>query len=150
MMLAWGLLDVVYLAGFTAVILMANSAQAAPLSITDALIERFGLLTIIVLGETLTGVVNGAGPRADQWASPQRQAGRRRGRLRCLVDILRLRRAPPPRPEPLPSPMIMSGSTKSTAASAAARLRASSVASGVLSTTLMTAALQPPQGGYCA
>ena len=58
-MLAWGLLDVVYLAGFTAVILMANSAQAAPLSITDALIERFGLLTIIVLGETLTGVVNG-------------------------------------------------------------------------------------------
>ena len=58
-MLAWGLLDVVYLAGFTAVILMANSAQAVPLSITDALIERFGLLTIIVLGETLTGVVNG-------------------------------------------------------------------------------------------
>jgi len=58
-MLAWGLLDVVYLAGFTAVILMANSAQAAPLSITDALIERFGLLTIIVLGETLTGVVTG-------------------------------------------------------------------------------------------
>jgi low temperature requirement protein LtrA len=57
--LAWGLLDVVYLAGFTAVILTANSAQAAPLIITDALIERFGLLTIIVLGETLTGVVNG-------------------------------------------------------------------------------------------
>jgi low temperature requirement protein LtrA len=57
--LAWGLLDVVYLAGFTAVILTANSAQAAPLTITDALIERFGLLTIIVLGETLTGVVNG-------------------------------------------------------------------------------------------
>ena len=57
--LAWGLIDVVYLAGFTAVILKANSAQAAPLTITDALIERFGLLTIIVLGETLTGVVNG-------------------------------------------------------------------------------------------
>jgi len=58
-MLAWGLLDVLYLAGFTAVILKANSTQAAPLTITDALIERFGLLTIIVLGETLTGVVNG-------------------------------------------------------------------------------------------
>ncbi len=58
-MLAWGLLDVGYLAGFVAVILLANSAQTAPLTITDALTERFGLLTIIVLGETLTGVVNG-------------------------------------------------------------------------------------------
>jgi len=58
-MLAWGLLDVAYLAGFTAVMLLANSAQAAPLTITDAFNERFGLLTIIVLGETLTGVVNG-------------------------------------------------------------------------------------------
>src|SRR5690349_18143993 len=57
--LAWGLLDAVYLAGFTAVILIATSAQTAPLIITDALIERFGLITIIVLGETLTGVVNG-------------------------------------------------------------------------------------------
>jgi low temperature requirement protein LtrA len=56
---AWGLLDVVYLAGFTAVMLLANSAGAAPLTVTDALNERFGLLTIIVLGETLTGVVNG-------------------------------------------------------------------------------------------
>src|SRR5215475_13757250 len=32
---------------------------SAALAITDALIERFGLLTIIVLGETLTGVVAG-------------------------------------------------------------------------------------------
>jgi low temperature requirement protein LtrA len=58
-MLAWGLIDVAYLAGFTAVIVVANSAQVAPLTITDALTERFGLLTIIVLGETLTGVVAG-------------------------------------------------------------------------------------------
>jgi len=57
--LAWGLLDVAYLAGFTAVLLIANAARTAPLIITDALIERFGLITIIVLGETLTGVVNG-------------------------------------------------------------------------------------------
>src|SRR5690348_8800195 len=57
--LAWGLLGAVYLAGFTAVILMANSAQTAPLTISGALIERFGLITIIVLGETLTGVVSG-------------------------------------------------------------------------------------------
>jgi low temperature requirement protein LtrA len=56
---AWGLLDAAYLAGFAAVILTATPAQAAALTITDALIERFGLLTIIVLGETLIGVVDG-------------------------------------------------------------------------------------------
>jgi low temperature requirement protein LtrA len=55
---AWGLLDAAYLAGFTAV-LFATSAQEVGLLVTDALIERFGLLTIIVLGETLTGVVTG-------------------------------------------------------------------------------------------
>jgi low temperature requirement protein LtrA len=56
---AWGLLDAAYLAGFAAVILTATPGQAAALTITDALIERFGLLTIIVLGETLIGVVDG-------------------------------------------------------------------------------------------
>jgi low temperature requirement protein LtrA len=56
---AWGLLDAAYLAGFAAVILAASPAPAAAHFITDALIERFGLLTIIVLGETLTGVVTG-------------------------------------------------------------------------------------------
>ena len=56
---AWGLLDAAYLAGFAAVILTATTAQAAAVIVTDALIERFGLLTIIVLGETLTGVVAG-------------------------------------------------------------------------------------------
>jgi low temperature requirement protein LtrA len=56
---AWGLLDGAYLAGFAAVILVASPAQAAALLVTDALIERFGLLTIIVLGETLAGVVAG-------------------------------------------------------------------------------------------
>ena len=56
---AWGLLDVAYLAGFAAVVLTATPAQAAALTITDALTERFGLLTIIVLGETLIGVVDG-------------------------------------------------------------------------------------------
>jgi len=58
-MLAWGLIDVAYLAGFTAVMFVADSAEVAPLAITDALTERFGLLTIIVLGETLTGIVAG-------------------------------------------------------------------------------------------
>jgi low temperature requirement protein LtrA len=55
---AWGLLDAVYLAGFAAVF-FASPAQAVALLVTDAVIERFGLLTIIVLGETLTGVVAG-------------------------------------------------------------------------------------------
>jgi len=58
-MLAWGLIDVAYLAGFTAVMFVADSAEVAPLAVTDALTERFGLLTIIVLGETLTGIVAG-------------------------------------------------------------------------------------------
>ena len=57
--LAWGLLDAAYLAGFTAIILTASPAEAAALSITDALIERFGLLIIIVLGEIMTAVVAG-------------------------------------------------------------------------------------------
>jgi low temperature requirement protein LtrA len=56
---AWGLLDAAYLAGFAAVILTASRAQAAALTVTDALTERFGAFIIIVLGETLTGVVAG-------------------------------------------------------------------------------------------
>jgi low temperature requirement protein LtrA len=54
---AWGLLDAAYLAVFAAVILTASPGTS--LTVTDALIERFGTLTIIVLGETLTGVVAG-------------------------------------------------------------------------------------------
>jgi low temperature requirement protein LtrA len=54
---AWGLLDAAYLAGFAAVILTAS--PRATLTVTDALIERFGAFIIIVLGETLTGVVAG-------------------------------------------------------------------------------------------
>ena len=54
---AWGLLDVAYLAGFVAVSLSAS--QIAADFVTDALIDRFGTLIIIVLGETVTGVVAG-------------------------------------------------------------------------------------------
>jgi low temperature requirement protein LtrA len=57
--LAWAVIDVAYLAGFAGVLLTAGPAVAAALTITDALIERFGLLIIIVLGEILTGVVAG-------------------------------------------------------------------------------------------
>ncbi|MEZ0094873.1 low temperature requirement protein A [Streptacidiphilus sp. EB129] len=55
----WGLLDVAYLVGFGAVILGATPGAAPTFTVTDALIERFGLLIIIVLGETVTGVVSG-------------------------------------------------------------------------------------------
>ena len=56
---AWGLIDAAYLAAFAAVILTASPAQAAALIVTDTLTERFGAFIIIVLGETLTGVVAG-------------------------------------------------------------------------------------------
>jgi low temperature requirement protein LtrA len=56
---AWGLLDAAYLAGFAVVILRATPAPAAGLIVTDALTDRFGAFIIIVLGETLTGVVAG-------------------------------------------------------------------------------------------
>jgi len=56
---AWGLIDAAYLAGFAAVIATASPVQAAALIITDTLTERFGAFIIIVLGETLTGVVAG-------------------------------------------------------------------------------------------
>ena len=56
---AWGVVDAAYLAGFTVALLTATPEVAAALTITDALIERFGLLIIIVLGEILTGVVAG-------------------------------------------------------------------------------------------
>jgi low temperature requirement protein LtrA len=57
--LAWGLIDAAYLAGFAAVILTVAPTRAAALIVTDSLTERFGAFIIIVLGETLTGVVGG-------------------------------------------------------------------------------------------
>ncbi|MEV6054302.1 low temperature requirement protein A [Streptomyces sp. NPDC052107] len=56
---AWGLLGGAYLAGFVVMLGTAFPAQAVALSVTDALTERFGLFIIIVLGETVTGVVDG-------------------------------------------------------------------------------------------
>jgi low temperature requirement protein LtrA len=56
---AWGVIDVAYLAGFAAVTLTATPAQSAAVVVSDALTERFGAFIIIVLGETLTGVVAG-------------------------------------------------------------------------------------------
>jgi low temperature requirement protein LtrA len=61
--LAWGVLDVVYLAGFATILVMADPADAPAVVITGALTERFGAFIIIVLGETLTGVVTGLSTR---------------------------------------------------------------------------------------
>jgi low temperature requirement protein LtrA len=52
---AWGLLDVAYLAGFATILVVADPAEAPAFVITDALTERFGAFSIIVLGETLMG-----------------------------------------------------------------------------------------------
>jgi low temperature requirement protein LtrA len=58
---AWGLLDIAYLAGFAYILLSA--APRATINVTDALTDRFGAFIIIVLGETLTGVVAGLASR---------------------------------------------------------------------------------------
>jgi low temperature requirement protein LtrA len=60
---AWGVLDIVYLIGFAAVLLTTDLPQAHGLIVTEALTERFGAFIIIVLGETLTGVVTGLSSR---------------------------------------------------------------------------------------
>jgi low temperature requirement protein LtrA len=56
---AWGLIDAAYLAGFAAIIRRASPAPAAALVVTGSITERFGAFIIIVLGETITGVVAG-------------------------------------------------------------------------------------------
>jgi low temperature requirement protein LtrA len=60
---AWGALDVAYLIGFSAILLTTDPAGAPGIIITEALTERFGAFIIIVLGETLTGVVTGLSSR---------------------------------------------------------------------------------------
>ncbi|MFJ2396726.1 low temperature requirement protein A [Streptomyces sp. NPDC087843] len=56
---AWGLLVLVYLAGFVFMMGWATPVRVVALSVTDPLAERFGLFVIIVLGETAVGVVEG-------------------------------------------------------------------------------------------
>jgi low temperature requirement protein LtrA len=60
---AWAVLDIVYLIGFAAVLHTTDRPQAPRLIVTEALTERFGAFIIIVLGETLTGVVTGLSSR---------------------------------------------------------------------------------------
>jgi low temperature requirement protein LtrA len=114
--LAWGLLDVAYLAGFATVILTVAPTRAAALTVTDSLTERFGAFIIIVLGETLTGVVGGL---AGQPVSPLTLAV---GLVAVVVgfgawwtyfDFAGNRQ---PRPEPVPSLQWMYGHLPLTAA----------------------------------
>jgi low temperature requirement protein LtrA len=55
----WGTLAVFYLAGIVLVFTLVPGRFDTVVAVTDALNERFGLLVIIVLGETVTGVVSG-------------------------------------------------------------------------------------------
>jgi low temperature requirement protein LtrA len=114
--LAWGLLDVAYLAGYAIVILTVAPTRAAALTVTDSLTERFGAFIIIVLGETLTGVVGGL---AGQPVSPLTLAV---GLVAVVVgfgawwtyfDFAGNRQ---PRPEPVPSLQWMYGHLPLTAA----------------------------------
>jgi low temperature requirement protein LtrA len=60
---AWGAIDVAYLAGFSAILMTNGHTETPGFVITGALTERFGAFIIIVLGETLTGVVTGLSGR---------------------------------------------------------------------------------------
>jgi low temperature requirement protein LtrA len=58
-LVVWAILAVLHLLAIVAVFAAAPSTVAASMTITDALTERFGAFVIIVLGETVTGVVTG-------------------------------------------------------------------------------------------
>ena len=57
------MIDAAYLAGFSAILLTTDRPETPGFVITEALTERFGAFIIIVLGETLTGVVTGLSGR---------------------------------------------------------------------------------------
>jgi low temperature requirement protein LtrA len=55
----WAALDLAFLVSVAVVIALVPGRLDQAVAVTDALVERFGLLVIIVLGETVTGVVSG-------------------------------------------------------------------------------------------
>jgi low temperature requirement protein LtrA len=55
----WATLAVLYLTGVAFVYAAIPGELESAVAVTDSLIERFGLFVIIVLGETVTGVVSG-------------------------------------------------------------------------------------------
>ncbi len=60
---AWGGIGGLYLAVIVGIFAAAPARAVSSLAITDALLERFGAFVIIVLGETVTGVVTGLAGR---------------------------------------------------------------------------------------
>ena len=58
-LIVWAVLAVLYLASVAIVYAIVPGDFASTVAVTDSLNERFGLLVIIVLGETVTGVVSG-------------------------------------------------------------------------------------------
>ena len=61
---------------------------------TESLVERFGLFTIIVLGEVVFGVVGGLSASEHDVKTITTGMVAPRDRLRLLVDLLRPRRSP--------------------------------------------------------
>jgi len=58
-LILWATLAVLYLSSVAVVFAAVPGQFDSAVAVTDALIERFGLIVIIVLGETVTGVVAG-------------------------------------------------------------------------------------------
>lgn len=58
-LVTWAILAALYLLAVIALFAVAPPNVSASLRVTDALTERFGAFVIIVLGETVTGVVTG-------------------------------------------------------------------------------------------
>jgi Bacterial low temperature requirement A protein (LtrA) len=142
---AWGVLDIAYLAAFSAILIRTDPADTPALIISDALTERFGAFIIIVLGETLTGVVAGLSSR------PISELTLAVGLVAVVVGFgawwtyFDFAGGRPPEPNGRPACSGYSATCRSPPPSPrwAPRCSASS-------TTPMTAAPQPPRRGYCA
>ena len=91
-LILWAILGAVYLTSVGLVFEFVPGRLAEAITVTDSLTERFGLLVIIVLGETVTGVVSGLTDRSDERSQARGRHRLRSAGLRCVVDLLRLRR----------------------------------------------------------
>ena len=71
----------------------SQGPQAEGIVPTDSLVERFGLFTIIVLGEVILGVVTGLSAAGPDAADHRDRLAGDGHRLRVVVDLLRPRRS---------------------------------------------------------
>jgi low temperature requirement protein LtrA len=67
-LIVWAVLAALYLGSMALVFAVVPGEFANTIAITDSLNERFGLLVIIVLGETVTGVVSGLSDSSGAWS----------------------------------------------------------------------------------